>query len=87
MSLHEVFAKLESSKSKTVRDEAKEHEHLIQKYIILDEIPALLKELGDWSQNADISTHFLRFTAHVVLFLDQIGQGYKRDCVETVVKS
>ncbi|ENN75270.1 hypothetical protein D910_02376 [Dendroctonus ponderosae] len=87
MSLHEVFTKLESSKNKAVRDEAKEHEHLIQKYIILDEIQALLKELADWSQSADISTHFLRFTAHVVLFLDQIGQGHKRDCVETVVKS
>lgn len=87
MSLNEVFENLESSKNKTVRDEAKESEHIIQKYIILDEIPALLKELEEWSEGANVSTHFLRFSAHLVLFLDQIGRGNRRDCIERVVEA
>ncbi|KAL1509474.1 hypothetical protein ABEB36_004200 [Hypothenemus hampei] len=87
MSLNQVFENLESCKNKSVRDEAKESEHMIQKYIILDEITTLLNELQELSESANVSTQFLRFIAHIALFLDQIGQANRRDCVEKVLEA
>ncbi|XP_066138201.1 nuclear pore complex protein Nup107 [Euwallacea fornicatus] len=86
-SLNEIFGDLESSTSKLVREESKDPYHIIQKYVILDEIPALLGDLLEWSESPSTSTHFLRFSAHLVLFLDQIGRGSKRDCVAGVIRA
>ncbi|XP_030749921.1 nuclear pore complex protein Nup107 [Sitophilus oryzae] len=86
-SLNDVFTTLESSKNKTVREQAKERERIIQKYIILDEIPALLRDLEEWVEGTNVSTQFLRFAAHLVLFLDQIGQGHKQVGIEKVIEA
>ncbi|XP_018573204.1 nuclear pore complex protein Nup107 [Anoplophora glabripennis] len=87
MSLNEVFASLESSANPTVREESRRTEHIIQKYIILDEIPSLFGELDEWTEDNKVSTHYLRFYAHLILFLDQIGQGHNRDITEKVLKA
>ncbi|KAF7269580.1 nuclear pore complex protein Nup107 [Rhynchophorus ferrugineus] len=87
MSLNDVFANMESSKNRNVREQSKEPEHIIQKYIILDEIPSLLKELEEWVEGANVSVHFLRFAAHLVLFLDQIGHGNKQYSIEKVLEA
>nr|XP_023016171.1 nuclear pore complex protein Nup107 [Leptinotarsa decemlineata] len=87
MSLNDVFSSLEASKNATVRNEAKRPDHIIQKYIILDEIPVLLGKIEEWIEKEDLSTSFLRFLAHLVLFFDQVGQGYNRDVVEKVLES
>ncbi|CAG9773100.1 unnamed protein product [Ceutorhynchus assimilis] len=86
-SLNDVFSNLASSENRVVREEAKEPQHVVQKHIVLDEIMVLLKELEEWSESANVSTQFLRFAAHLVLFLDQIGQANRRDCVEAVVEA
>lgn len=87
MSLNEVFTSLESSKSKSVREEAKEPQHLIQKHIILDDINILVQDLQEWAEGAKVTTHFLRFSAHLVLFLDQVGRANNRESVERVLEA
>lgn len=86
-SLNEVFDALESSKNPIVRDEARKRDHIIQKYIILDEIPKLVNYLEDWAENSMVDTQFLRFAAHLVLFLEQIGQANNRQSVEKIVEA
>lgn len=87
MSLNEIFENLESSKSPRVRDESRKSEHIIQKYIILDETPTLLQELAESIEDVTIPAHCLRFYAHLVLFLDQVGQGHNRDVTERILKA
>lgn len=87
MSLNEVFNDLESSKRDTVRRESQLKEHIIQKYIILDEIPRLLQCLDEWVDNPAVNPHFLRFAAHLALFIDQVGVGLKRDSVQKVLEA
>lgn len=87
MSLNEVFTSLESSISKLVREEAKEPQHLIQKHIILDDINILVQDLQEWAEGANVTAHFLRFSAHLVLFLDQVGRANNRESVERVLEA
>ncbi|XP_060529410.1 nuclear pore complex protein Nup107 [Cylas formicarius] len=84
MSLNDVFANLESSNSSVIREASCHPQHVIQKYIILDEIYSLLCELEEWCESA--STQFLRFAAHLALFLDHIKENHSRDKVENVIK-
>ncbi|XP_056635270.1 nuclear pore complex protein Nup107 [Diorhabda sublineata] len=88
MSLNEIFSNLESSKNARVREESRKPEHIIQKYIILDEIPTLLLKFEEWiEEQHNIPTNFLRFLAHLVLFFDQIGQGHHREIIEKVLEA
>lgn len=86
MSLNDVFASIESSNNVNVQKEARDPHHIIQKHIILDEIPELLLKLEEWIKGADVTAHFKRFAAHLVLFLEQIGQAYRKD-VEPIVEA
>lgn len=47
--------------------------HLLQKYIILDDVESLLREAHVWL-NDGLAPHLLRCLTHVVLFLRKIGR-------------
>ncbi|XP_050509495.1 nuclear pore complex protein Nup107 [Diabrotica virgifera virgifera] len=87
LSLNEIFSNLESSKNVRVREEARKPEHIIQKYIILDEIQTLLLKFEEWIEEDNVPTNFLRFLAHLVLFFEQIGQGHHRGIIEKVLEA
>lgn len=86
MSLNDVFSSLESSKNQVVREESRRPDHVIQKYIILDEIPALMLKIGEWIEDENLPTPFLRFLAHLVLFFDQIDQQHNKEVSENVLQ-
>lgn len=86
MSLNEVFSSLESSKNLNVREDSRRPDHVIQKYIILDEIPTLMLKIEDWIEDETLPTTFLRFLAHLVLFFDQIGQSHNKEISEKVLE-
>lgn len=86
LSLNDVFTSIESSKHLHIQREARDPHRIIQKHIILDEIPQLLEKLEEWIKDDETATHFKRFSAHLVLFLEQIGQAYRKD-VEPVVEA
>ncbi|KAF2900316.1 hypothetical protein ILUMI_05870 [Ignelater luminosus] len=87
MSLNKVFSCLEASENSTVRTEAKMQDYIIQKYVILDEIPKLMEALNEWVEDPTTSSQFLRFVAHLVLFLELIGQSGQKDVTEKVVQA
>lgn len=86
MSINEIFASLEASKNQTVSSEAEKPNHIIQKLIILDEIEKLMSKIEEWLEETTITTHFLRFLTHLVLFFEQIGQTQRRDVIERVLE-
>lgn len=86
MSLNEVFSSLESSKNQSVREDSRRPDHVIQKYIILDEIPILMLKIEEWIEDETLLPTFLRFLAHLVLFFDQIGQGHNKEVSEKVLE-
>lgn len=79
MSLNDIFHSLQSSINPDIANEASDKYRIVQKHIILNEIPALISNLEQWVEEPSISTHFTRFAAHVVLFFEQIGQASRRD--------
>lgn len=85
MSLDDVFVKISAYPMAKIKKEAEEPDHIIQKYIILDQIPQLMIEIDKWLHEANCSPQFIRFLAHLVLFLRQIGQIHRDDIAEKVL--
>ncbi|XP_022097754.1 nuclear pore complex protein Nup107-like [Acanthaster planci] len=70
-----IFQELQSHPRQIVEMQSKEKHHIIQKFIILGDVDALIEEMGDWIYD-DVSRpshHLVRFMAHVVLFLRALG--------------
>lgn len=77
--------RLESSSNSDIAKESLDKYRIMQKHIILNEIPALLFKLEQWVEEPTISTQFTRFAAHLILFLEQIGQAARKD-VDKIVE-
>ncbi|KAK2587811.1 hypothetical protein KPH14_003913 [Odynerus spinipes] len=75
VSLEEIFKELLASKNELIRTQANKPDHLIQKYLILDQIPKLMEEIESMIDLGTCDSQFLRFLAHLVLFLRQIGKN------------
>lgn len=72
--LEDIFAALQASKNPSIRSQASTPDHLIQKYLILDQVPMLMKQIEMWLDRGTCHSQFLRFLAHLILFLRQIGK-------------
>lgn len=86
MSLNEIFATLTASNNKDVSVQAHKPEHVIQKHLILDEIPELFRQLERYVDENNMTTQFLRFITHLVLFMDQIGRVQNNDTIEKILE-
>ncbi|OAD62237.1 hypothetical protein WN48_06878 [Eufriesea mexicana] len=77
ISLKDVFKELHASKNPIIRTQSNEPDHLIQKYLILDQIPKLMTEIENMIDSRTCDPHFLRFLAHLICFFRQIGKNTK----------
>lgn len=77
ISLKDVFKELHASKDPKIRAESNKPDHLIQKYLILDQIPKLMEEIDNMINTGTCDPHFLRFLAHLICFFRQIGKNAK----------
>ncbi|CAL7946335.1 unnamed protein product [Xylocopa violacea] len=77
ISLKDVFKELHASKNPIIRAQSNEPDHLIQKYLILDQIPKLMEEIESMIETKTCDPHFLRFLAHLIFFFRQIGKNAK----------
>ncbi|KOC68273.1 Nuclear pore complex protein Nup107 [Habropoda laboriosa] len=77
ISLKDVFKELHASKNPIIRAQANAPDHLIQKYLILDQIPKLMEEIENMIDTKTCDSHFLRFLAHLIFFFRQIGKNAK----------
>ena len=74
MTLEDIFAELRASKNSIIRNQASKPDHLIQKYLILDQIPQLMEEVDTMIYLGLCDSQLLRFLAHLILFFRQIGK-------------
>ncbi|KAF8770653.1 Nuclear pore complex protein Nup107 like protein [Argiope bruennichi] len=82
LDLEEIFQELTASNSEEVRSGSKIPYHIIQKYIIIDDIGGLIEEMYSWLNNSNLDGHLLRCMAHIILFLRVIGRSTKEElCV------
>ncbi|XP_066943854.1 nuclear pore complex protein Nup107 [Macrobrachium rosenbergii] len=72
LTLETIFDAVER-RPEVIKQQSKNPYHTLQKYIILDDIEALLKEAHHWLSDG-ISPHLLRCLTHIVLFLRRIGR-------------
>ncbi|XP_033633061.1 nuclear pore complex protein Nup107-like [Asterias rubens] len=84
-----IFQELQSHPKQIVELQSKERHHVIQKYIILGDIDALIEEMGEWLSD-DVSRpshHLVRFMAHVVLFLRSLGLQTKEEICVAIIEA
>lgn len=87
ISLEEIFKELHASKNELIRAQANKPDHLIQKYLILDQIPKLMEEVESMIDLGTCEPQFLRFLAHLILFLRQIGKNTKDKIGDKVLQA
>ena len=73
--LEDVFKELHASKNPIIRTQSNKPDHLIQKYLILDQIPKLMEEIETMIDTKNCDPHFLRFLGHLIFFFRQIGKN------------
>lgn len=83
--LEDIFDELEASKNPAISSQAKEPVNRIQKYLILDEISTLMDDVDNMIDRKTCDTQFLRFLAHLMLFLRQIGKNLSVQATEKVL--
>uniref|UniRef100_A0A182Q2M3 Nuclear pore complex protein n=1 Tax=Anopheles farauti TaxID=69004 RepID=A0A182Q2M3_9DIPT len=88
LSLEQIFDALEAHKSARISFAAKDVDKVIQKYIMLDDIPELMRIVDGWLDGSDVVLlpQMLRFLTHFVMFLRQIGKTFQEDIGDRVIK-
>lgn len=85
--MEKVFDELQTTESKRVIEESKQHYHVIQKYIILGDLDGLLDEFSKWLiETPSLPSHLLRFMSHLVLFYRSLGMQLKEDISIDILK-
>uniref|UniRef100_A0A673GHZ1 Nuclear pore complex protein n=1 Tax=Sinocyclocheilus rhinocerous TaxID=307959 RepID=A0A673GHZ1_9TELE len=86
--LEKVFEELQATESKKVLDATEEHYHVIQKFVILEDLDGLLEEFSDWlGRSTALPAHLLRFMSHLVLFYRSLGMQLKEEVCVDVLKA
>ncbi|EDW25505.1 GL26389 [Drosophila persimilis] len=89
MTLEQIFDELNVAKDVSVKDFAKGHLGIIQRHLILDTCGELIQQMVRWLETdiSKLSSHQLRFMAHIVLFLRQIGRVENEKMAEKIIAS
>lgn len=72
MTIEEIFDELGTRDS--IRDVAEHQMTIIRKFLILDDIQELMRNINKWIDELKSNGHMLRFITHIVLFLRHIGR-------------
>lgn len=85
MTIEEIFDEL--STRDNIRNIAEHQMTIIRKYLILDDIPELMQNINNWIDNLKTDGQMLRFIAHIVLFMRQIGRQQQEDIGNKAIKT
>lgn len=85
----DIFKEIGASVHENIRSQSQQWYHLIQKYIILGDTPALIEAMYSWLQDENDypPEHLLRLMVHIVLFLKSIGHACKEDLCEAIIEA
>lgn len=85
---HQIFQEIEASPSADIRQQCQTHFHMIQEYIILDDMMGLVEEMFSWLQEAPApSIHRLRFMAHIGLVTRGLGRVREESKVNAILEA
>lgn len=87
MSLEQIFDELGANENAVVHFSAESPVNIIQKYLILDNIPEMMKNINAWITDSKVDAQMLRFLTHVVLFMRQVGRHHQEDIADKVIKA
>ncbi|XP_075228715.1 nuclear pore complex protein Nup107 [Lycorma delicatula] len=87
LNIEEIFTELEASNDPHVSCEAVKPERMVQKLLILDRIPELMSQMGEWIQSDYCKPQFVRFLAHLVLVLRLVGESHLEDVGDEILKA
>lgn len=79
LDIEDIFQELEACDSNDVKSESKSVLHIMQKYIILNDLDGLIEEMYSWLNTIKLDGHILRSMVHLILFLRVIGQSSKEE--------
>nr|XP_006815564.1 PREDICTED: nuclear pore complex protein Nup107-like [Saccoglossus kowalevskii] len=84
-----VFQELQAYPNEVIQGQSKLPYHVIQKYIILNDLDGLIEEMNDWLHNPTLrsSTHLIRFMAHIVLFFRAVGLQTKEELCTAILEA
>lgn len=87
MTIEEIFNEL--STRENIRDVAEDKMTIIRKYLILDDVPELMRNINCWLDDLKNDGQMLRFLAHIVLFMRQIDRQHEQqgDIGNKVIKT
>lgn len=87
MTIEEIFNEL--STRENIRDVAQDKMTIIRKYLILDDIQELMRNINQWLDDLKNDGQMLRFISHIVLFMRQIGRQHEQhgDIGSKVIKT
>lgn len=86
MSLEQIFAELNANKNIDVKAMARSTMATIQKLLVLDDIAGLLDHMNK-SLESDATPQTMRFFAHLVLFIRQIGRNHQEEIGDRIIRS
>lgn len=72
MTIEEIFDELGTRDN--IRDVAEHQMTIIRKYLILDDIQELMRNINKWLYDLRNDGQMLRFITHIILFMRQIGR-------------
>lgn len=87
MTLQDVFDELHAHKNTSVSGMAKHEMTIIRKYLILDDIPELMRNMSTWLDNLKNDGQMLRFITHIVLFMRQIDRRHQEDIADKIIQT
>lgn len=87
MTLEEIFDELSAHKNIPVRDIAKHRMTIIRKYIVLDDVPELMRNVNTWLDDLKQDGQMLRFIAHIVLFMRRIERRHPDEIADNVIRT
>lgn len=80
-----IFDELQACPKESIRHQAEEFHHVMQKHIILNDTNGLIENMHSWLEKEDKPrTQILRFMAHLVLFLRSAGIESETDLEQCV---
>ncbi|GAB0088681.1 Nuclear pore complex protein Nup107 [Sergentomyia squamirostris] len=87
ISLEQIFENISAHRDERIRRESELILNTVVKYIILDNVADLMGDINEWLVREKLSGQMLRFLAHLVLFMRQIGRSHREDVADKVVKA
>ncbi|PIK35445.1 putative nuclear pore complex protein [Apostichopus japonicus] len=84
-----IFHELQAAPHKSVETQAKFKQHIVQKYMILDELDALTEEMAEWLSNSNeaVEGHMIRFMAHFTLIIRSLGLQTREEMSVRIIEA